>query len=108
MSAYVVSQVATKGKSATSAPQSAGGQAASSGDMEVDYITGKKGGKKGSGKDGKSEKEQKGEGKTKTDGKTKGAKKGGPPFEGWCDNCVKWGQPKRRNAGSVNSRPWPR
>ena len=35
---------------------------------------------------------QKGKGKMKVDGKAKGAKKGGPAFEGWCDNCGKWGQ----------------
>ena len=107
MSAYVVSQLATKGKSAVSAPQSAGLPGASPGDMEVDYITGKKGGKKGGGKGGKSGKDQKGKGKAKTDGKTKGAKKGGPSFEGWCDNCGKWGH-KAKQSGSVNSRPWPR
>ena len=54
MSSYVVSTLASKGKVAISAPIG-GGQASGSGDMEVDYITGKKGNSKG-----KSGKEQKG------------------------------------------------
>jgi hypothetical protein len=61
--------------------------------MDVDYISGKKGGKKG-GKITKCGKEQKGKGMVKGDVKQKCAKKGRAEIEGWCDSCGKWGRKK--------------
>ncbi len=85
MSAYVVSHLAARGRNFIAAP-AGGGHASSSTEMEVDYITGKKGGKKGSNnKGGKGGKEQKGKGNAKVNGKrAKSASKDGATIAEQC------------------------